>query len=256
MIALSLSPKKRSIVALRCLMDKLGMPVSYPDYAFAFFKERENWSLIPEKRIQMLSRLFCREAGEIAGYVHEAEAVVIEERGEGPGEKGVEVGNPMGRTDRITLYAAIRACRPKVVVETGTAAGASATYLLAALERNGRGSLYSIDDARDRSHIGYLVPDRLQARCNLRYGNSLVLVPEIYREVGPIDFFIHDSLHTYEHMTDEYELFYQLIEPGGVIGSHDILMSNAWRHFIKRHRVEEWGAVKNLGLCRVGNAKR
>ena len=251
MNATAITVRQRMSIATKYLRDKLGFPVSYPDYAFAYFKQRENWACLPEERVRLLSTLFCREAGEIARYVAEAEAMVIEERG-GPLRKGaIEIGNPMGRTDRITLYAAMRVCKPGVVVETGTAAGASATYILAAMEKNGRGALYSIDDAQDREAMGRLVPEQLRMRLNLRYGNSMMLIPEVYHEVHQIDCFIHDSLHTYEHMTSEYELFYRLVEPGGVICSHDILMSNAWRHFMKRHRLHNWGAVKNLGICRI-----
>ena len=251
MTATLLTTRQRFILVMQYLMDELGFPVSYRDYAFTYFKERENWSRLPGERIRLLSRMFCREAEEIEGFVAEAEGIVIEERGERLGEKAIEMGNPMGKTDRITLYAAIRASQPGVVVETGTAAGASATYILSAMEKNGRGALYSIDDAYDHTHIGYLVPEHLRSRLNFHYGNSMMLIPEVYHEVHQIDCFIHDSLHTYEHMTAEYELFYRLIEPGGVICSHDILMSNAWRHFMKRHRLHNWGAVKNLGLCRI-----
>jgi predicted O-methyltransferase YrrM len=161
----------------------------------------------------------------------------------------------MGKTDRITLYTVIRICKPHFAVETGSAAGASAIYILTALAKNRRGVLYSIDSAADRSHLGCLVSVELRERLKLRYGNSLMLIPEIAGAAGAIDFFLHDSLHTYAHMTAEYELFYRhMAKSGGVICSHDILMSNAWIHFIKRHRLKSWGALKNLGICRVGNS--
>ena len=43
------------------------------------------------------------------------------------------------------LYAAVRARKPSVVVETGVAAGLSSACILAGLQRNGMGELYSID---------------------------------------------------------------------------------------------------------------
>jgi predicted O-methyltransferase YrrM len=251
MTAAILTAKQRFILAARELKSTLGLPVSYRDHEFLYLKGREDWSRLPAQRISLLSSLFCREADEIRAYVDEAEAIAIEER-DNVLFNGTEIGNPMGKTDRITLYAAVRICKPNVAVETGSAAGASATYILSAMEKNGYGSLYSIDSATDRAHMGCLVPDDLRTRLNLRYGNSLLLIAEIAGETGAIDFFVHDSLHTYEHMTAEYELFYRHIgKTGGVICSHDILMSNAWGHFIKRHRLQNWGAVKNLGMCRI-----
>ena len=57
----------------------------------------------------------------------------------------------MGEFDRKTLYAAVRATKPNIVVETCTAAGASSTFVLAALEKNGRGYMHSIIRTRPRT---------------------------------------------------------------------------------------------------------
>jgi hypothetical protein len=43
------------------------------------------------------------------------------------------------------LYVATRALKPSNIVETGVAAGLSSACILAALEKNGQGRLYSID---------------------------------------------------------------------------------------------------------------
>ncbi len=252
MTAATLSPMKRFMLAVRELKGMFGLPVSYRDHEFSYVKGREDWSRLPEQRISMLSNLFCVDADAIRSAVEEAEAIAIDESATVRLANGAEIGNPMGNTDRITLYVVVRLCKPGVAVETGCAAGASANYILTAMEKNNRGILYSIDSANDRSHLGCLVPSTLRHRFNLRFGNSLALIPGIADEAGAIDFFLHDSLHTYEHMTAEYEMIYRhMAHNGGIICSHDILMSNAWAHFIKRHRLRSWGAVKNLGICRI-----
>lgn len=248
----TLTFNQRVVLNTKRLKDKLGLPVSYADFEFSYFKRKMDASYIPEERERQLSRIFGRETEEIKSYVAEAEAIDFNERIRQPEVSPDEIGNPMGRTDRITLYAAIRICKPMVVLETGTAAGASATYMLSAMEKNNRGFLYSIDAASDRTHVGCLVPDGLRNRLNLSCGSSLLLIPEIAEKANGIDFFVHDSLHTYEHMTAEYELFYRhMSKAGGVICSHDILMSNAWDHFITRHRLKCSGVVKNFGICRT-----
>jgi hypothetical protein len=248
----TLTFNQRIVINTKRLKNKLGLPVSYADDEFSYFKQRMDTSNIPEERERQLRRIFGRETEEIKSYVAEAEAIDFIERIRHPEVSPDEIGNPMGRTDRITLYAAIRICKPMVALETGTAAGASATYILSAMEKNGSGFLYSMDAAPDRTHIGCLVPECLRSRLKLRYDSSLLLIPEIAAIANGIDFFVHDSLHTYEHMTAEYELFYRHMgKAGGVICSHDILMSNAWDHFITRHRLKCSGVVKNFGICRT-----
>jgi predicted O-methyltransferase YrrM len=248
----TLTFNQRVVLNAKRLKDKLGLPVSYADFEFSFFKQKMNAAYVPEERERQLSRIFGSEPGEIKSYVVEAEAIDFDEWIRQPESGCDEIGNPMGKTDRITLYTAIRICKPMVVLETGTAAGASATYILSAMEKNGCGFLYSIDAASDRTHIGCLVPDGVRSRLNICYGSSLLLIPEIAEKANGIDFFVHDSLHTYEHMTAEYELFYRHRGiAGGIICSHDILMSNAWDHFIRRHRLKCAGVVKNFGICRA-----
>jgi hypothetical protein len=40
--------------------------------------------------------------------------------------------------------------------------------------------------------------------------------------------FVHDSLHTYEHMTGEFALAYDALEKGGLLVSDDVEYNNAW----------------------------
>ncbi|GAA3180977.1 hypothetical protein GCM10010531_38950 [Blastococcus jejuensis] len=65
------------------------------------------------------------------------------------------------------LYFLARRLAPERILETGVAAGWSTWAFLAAIETNGRGSLYSSDFpyfriANPEQYIGYLVPDRLR----------------------------------------------------------------------------------------------
>jgi predicted O-methyltransferase YrrM len=233
------------------IKDKLGLPVNYTDAEFSSFKKSLDWSSLPHDRTRILSTIFNNQDHDIQQYISEAEEIVIEEKTRSNPDAFKGVGNPMGRTDRITLYAAIRAYRPEVVVETGTAAGASATYILEALMKNGRGCLYSVDIERKGQLIGRLIPDFLRSLVRIRSGDSLAVLPELLKEAGSIDFFLHDSLHTYVHMMAEYEMVYPHMKQGGVICSHDVLLTNAWKHFIKRYRLCNWGIVKNLGICLV-----
>ncbi len=46
-------------------------------------------------------------------------------------------------------------------------------------------------------------------------------------------------------------MVYHHMKHGGVICSHDVLLTNAWKHFTKWYRLHRWGMVKNLGMCLI-----
>jgi hypothetical protein len=59
-----------------------------------------------------------------------------------------------------------------------------------------------------------------------------VELPRVLEKLGKIDLFHHDSLHTYEHMTWEYETAFRYLDPSGAISSDDVnVMLNLTRPF-------------------------
>ena len=123
-------------------------------------------------------------------------------------------------------YAAVRALQPELVVETGVCYGVTSAHLLKALEANGRGQLHSIDlpplgkDGDD--YVGWLVPEESRGRWTLHRGTSGRLLRPLLSKLGQIDLFIHDSLHTYRNMREEFALAWPALRPGGVLISDDI----------------------------------
>lgn len=53
----------------------------------------------------------------------------------------------------------------------------------------------------------------------------------LLREVGIIDFFVHDSLHEYGHMTFEYGEAWPRIRGGGLLFSDDVNCNTAFQDF-------------------------
>jgi predicted O-methyltransferase YrrM len=105
-------------------------------------------------------------------------------------------------------YAIVRLFRPIIVMETGVHDGLSSSIILAGMDRNGSGSLVSIDlpstDLPPRvTGPGWLVP-RLSHRWSLHLGDARRLLPELAQRYKPVDVFIHDSDHSIEHMEFEY----------------------------------------------------
>jgi predicted O-methyltransferase YrrM len=125
-----------------------------------------------------------------------------------------------------TCYAIIRGLRPIRAVETGVCYGVTSAFLLEAMQQNGAGHLHSIDlpplARKADKYVGSLIPHDLRSRWSLHRGNSQRLLPPLLEQLGPIDFFLHDSLHTYEHMKLEFEAAWAALRSGGLLMSDDI----------------------------------
>ena len=168
------------------------------------------------------------------------------------------------------LYVLIRATAPSRVVETGVSSGYSARLMLEALDRNGAGRLDSIglnqfagvDSAPGGPRafggrpVGFLVPDRLRPRWGLHLGPSERLLPPVLAGLdGPLDLFLHDSLHQYPTMRAEYESAWPNLAPGGWLASHDIHANRAWPDFLREKRLENDEQLDHdLGVVRRPNA--
>ena len=157
------------------------------------------------------------------------------------------------------FYALIRELKPKRVVETGTAAGGTTSMILAALEANNSGKLISIDlpsekgkntmnwSLPERQKAGFLVPEQYKHRWELRTGDSKDLLVECLRE-EPCDIFIHDSLHTYEHMIWEYVTAFLNMQDGKIIISDDVLWNKAWLNFITNFDLRSFQDLSNPNI--------
>jgi predicted O-methyltransferase YrrM len=153
----------------------------------------------------------------------------------------------------------VRAARPRVVVETGVLYGASSAPILAALVRNGGGELHSLEigrDPREPPHH-HFVPGELRRLWTLVIGDSREELEPLLKRCAPVDMFLHDSLHTFDHMTWEFETALPYLSPAGILTSDDILnppsllgvfRETAFPAFCKRRQVP-YATFKNLGVA-------
>jgi predicted O-methyltransferase YrrM len=132
-------------------------------------------------------------------------------------------------------YALARIKRPNVIIETGVCYGVTSSFMLKALEVNGRGSLYSIDlpplGENADAFVGRLIPAGLRSNWKLNRGSSRKLLSGILRNIGAVDMFVHDSLHTYRNMRFEFELVAPHLTPDAIVVADDIEGNSAF---------EEW----------------
>lgn len=132
------------------------------------------------------------------------------------------------------LYYMIRIKRPAIVIETGCATGTTASLILYALEQNGFGHLYTLD-LRDPADwiskadlpTGFLVPERLKARWSLMLKDAKVALPELLSQLGTVDFFYHDSDHSYIHQMWEILTAWPYLKSGGILASDDLADNTA-----------------------------
>jgi predicted O-methyltransferase YrrM len=156
----------------------------------------------------------------------------------------------------LVQYAAVRALNPECVVETGVANGVSSSYLLLALHNNGgSGRLHSIglDDPAflpPGDKPGWLVPDWLRERWQLHIGDARQILPSLLSRLGTVDVFIHDSLHTYEHMMWELETAYPVVRCGGLLFADDALWNNAFQDFARKFSEPDTRIIRGVGFLR------
>jgi predicted O-methyltransferase YrrM len=159
-------------------------------------------------------------------------------------------------------YLACRHARPQVVIETGVAYGVTSSYVLQALTENKQGVLHSIDLpplAREaKQQVGRFVPQELRGPWRLEIGSAKVLLPKIVKRSGKIDMFVHDSLHTYAHMSWEFEVALSALKPGGVVVADDIEGNRAFEEFVQRPEIQSWSVLRQEGknaLCGIAVTK-
>ena len=146
--------------------------------------------------------------------------------------------------DALFLYWLVRTAKPKTIVQTGVCNGLSAAFMMLALARNGsEGRLHVIDlapvfDPNDPGWTiagemygvvipegkttGWLVPDTYRDRLEVWNGDAKDLLPKMIDKVGAVDFFYHDSDHTYDHMMFEFREAKRKLTKGGLIVGDDV----------------------------------
>jgi predicted O-methyltransferase YrrM len=162
--------------------------------------------------------------------------------------------------DGLFLYWLARRLRPRTIVQTGVCNGFSCALLALALARNGDdGQLYAIDLPQifnpadpawtrpgqlygvmipEGKSSGWLVPEFCRDRVHLELGDAAVLLPPLLARLEAIDFFFHDSDHTYDHMAFEFSEAKRVLRPGGLVVADDI----AWNSSLW-DAADEWGAA-------------
>jgi Methyltransferase domain len=130
--------------------------------------------------------------------------------------------------------------RPEVVVETGVAHGVTTRVVLEALTQNELGHLWSIDlpfpfDQQLHAETAVAVTDACRARWSYLEGSSRQRLTPLVAQVGQIELFIHDSLHTAKNTMFEMEQVASAMQVGGVMLIDDIESHEGFATFAGKH---------------------
>ncbi|MFN2471648.1 MAG: class I SAM-dependent methyltransferase [Gaiellaceae bacterium] len=198
-----------------------------------------------------------RESGLIQHLEGQAASFWENVKGETLRGQRYNTGRATGRDgygEGLSLYGLLRDLSPGVAVETGVCNGVSTAFLLLALERNGAGELHSVDlpeiageeyapgtfwDGKGGAVIpagkepGWMVPEHLRDRWQLTLGRSQDVLPPLLERIGPIDFFMHDSEHSYECMSFEFHTAWTPLREGGALAADDVTLNPAWDEFVR-----------------------
>jgi Methyltransferase domain len=133
------------------------------------------------------------------------------------------------------LYAIARLRRPRHIVEVGVSSGVSSAYLLRALERNGYGTLHSIDLPQfagrggrrrrpdtaswvipDGRSSGWAVPMSLRGRWDLRLGDKRTVIPILADDLPRVDLMVYDVPHSDRDAGREFRALDRRFSTNGV----------------------------------------
>ncbi len=166
---------------------------------------------------------------EAAGFdaVWRAAAALLRERGLAMGKGafgGWDDGDPSFARAAWCLVAHLQ---PAKVVETGVARGLTSRCLLERMNRSGTGELWSIDlapliDLELSGEIGAAVDESCRLRWHFIAGTSRRVLPCLLPELGTIDVFVHDSMHTTRNLRFELDQAWSTLGPGGYVLVDDV----------------------------------
>jgi predicted O-methyltransferase YrrM len=134
------------------------------------------------------------------------------------------------------LHLIVRAMRPQRVVETGVGPGYSTAWLLAALEANGSGELYSLGPGSHLGRaagvgplsVGSFVPPALRRRWTLVLGQTEERFEELLPPTHGTDLVFVDRGPDSERARYELHHAWQALAPSGLLLAHHVESTPAW----------------------------
>lgn len=154
----------------------------------------------------------------------------------------------------LLLYLLIREYKPDVVLEFGTNLGVSASYQAAALKRNGRGKLVTLEASLARVKLAKDLHRRLGLD-NVEYREGLFsdTIDETLDDNKPVGFAFIDGNHYAEPTLEYFDKVWKHASDGAIIVFDDIRwskgMKQAWRTLRRDERIKIAVDLERLAVC-------
>lgn len=156
---------------------------------------------------------------------------------------------------RMGWYALVRALQPELVVETGTDKGLGSCVIAAALLRNGKGRLLTLDV---NPESGFLIAGKYAEVVDHRIGDSIAQLVDLQL---PVDVFLHDSDHSAAHESKEFDAVASHLTPASVAlsdNSHVTAVLSDWAQergwqfsFFAEEPADHWYTGDGIGAARA-----
>lgn len=173
--------------------------------------------------------------------------------------------------DALFLYWLIRLIKPRTIVQCGVCNGLSAAFMMLALAKNGpegrlkvidlppvfdpsdplwtvEGKVYGVVIPEGKT-TGWIVPDIYRDRFEVLNGDAKALLPKLVDRVDSIDFFYHDSDHTYKHMMFEFHEAKRKLRPGGLVVGDDVSWNASVWDFADEFQVPSYNFKGAVGVA-------
>lgn len=158
------------------------------------------------KTLDQIASDFGLNADDLKAYAAEDEV------GGWDGGEGEWPCGSLWSVEGKTIYALVRALRPKKLLELGSFCGASSTHIAEALKKNRAGTLVTVDNLKD----GQRAPK--QARVNPVIADG---VEYVQKSDGPFDLIFEDLMHSLEMSRDVAIEAQAKLTLGGLLIVHD-----------------------------------
>ena len=137
--------------------------------------------------------------------------------------------------EAISVYILLLHLKSEIVVETGVSDGVSSFFILSGLNKNQKGSLYSIDlpdvgmPTLYGKETGWIVDDNLRKRWTLIYGKTKKKLASLSYELRHVDIFLQDSEHSYTNMKLEFSTALRYMKNGSLLLSDDVRLNSVFQ---------------------------
>jgi predicted O-methyltransferase YrrM len=96
--------------------------------------------------------------------------------------------------------------------------------------------------------------DWLRSQWLTLVGDAREILPRLAVQLTDMSIFIHDSLHTYDHMMWEFETAYPHLQTGGLLLADDALWNKAFSDFVRDVNLSEARILRGVGFLRKSSA--